>query len=268
MKTIKEIYRLPNCKKCENTRSVEYIDALLGSRTKACECVNYRSKLSLLRKSRIPDNYIGFEFSDYVPNTTESESTNQQNEWMIEDLKVCVKKHKLLRDEGYDLLLVGGAASGKTMLGTVVLKTLILKYGYSGIFTTAEELLMMSLDKISFGQKNHVPEITFEMLYDVDFLFIDNFQMISRLDNLPQMVMVVVSDFIKRRKASKKPMILTSQWSIEQLLQQQGFVSEMLYTLQSFRLRGTYSVQQRGMQLSKLGLPERKNVQGKKLIPK
>lgn len=234
MKSIDKIYSLHDCKMCKNTRTVPFIDKVLGKRTKDCECVSYQSRLNNLRRARLPDSYIIFEYKDYdtdIAETVDERTINKQSKTALGQI---IKKHKIVNENGIDVLLYGPKACGKTMLGTVYLKTMILKHGYTGLFTTGEELILMAMEKSNFKSDDTFNGLTLEALLQVDFLMIDGFDKLLNSKIYP-MVKVTINTILKQRKYNKKKFILTSETDLSRANE---FVSEMVYTLKSLPLKG------------------------------
>lgn len=247
MKLIKKIYKRPDCEKCLNTRVVEFTDNLYGIRTKDCQCVKYDDRVERLKKSRIPENYIEFEYDDYDHDIVkdEKDATNaelksnkkdrEQNRNMHIVLGKMMKEHQKVYDNGVDILLYGPKACGKTMLGVVYLKSMILEYGYSGLFTTGEELILLAMEKSNFKSDDSFNGLTFESLLNVDFLMIDGFDKLMNSKIYP-MMKVTINTIIKQRKNDNKMFILTSEKDLDT---SRNFVSEMVYTLKSLPFKGS-----------------------------
>lgn len=234
MKSIDKIYSLQDCETCKNTRIVPFTDKILGKRTKDCACVCYQSRLNNLRRARIPDNYIIFEYKDYDTEIAETKEERTINKHTKTALGAILRKHKIVHNNGIDILLYGPKASGKTMLGTVYLKTMILKHGYTGLFTTGEELILMAMEKSNFRSGDTFNGLSIEALLSADFLMIDGFDKLMNSKIFP-MVRVTINTILKQRKYNKKKFILTSE---EDLSRDGEFITEMVYTLKSLPLKG------------------------------
>lgn len=239
MKSIKEIYTLNDCPICKNTRLVYYVDKKISDikRTKDCSCVGYKSRLSNLKRARIPDSYIVFEYKDYNPDICTRVTDVEHNKKMHGAIGKLITKHDKIKEMGVDLLLYGPKACGKTLLGAMFLQKMILKFGYTGMFVTAEELILMATEKSSWNKEEEFNGITLEDLINVDFLMIDGFDKLVDTKVFP-MVKVIINSVMKQRKHSKKNFIITSS---KDLPVSNEFVAPMSYTLKAIELRGCYA---------------------------
>lgn len=254
MKTIKEVYSLPDCKKCANTRTVQYVDKRLGpeNRRTQCSCVLYGKNFGKLKRSRIPDGYLKFEFSDYRPDITDKIDHVKVNKKTHYNIVSLVGKHKILKQEGIDLLFVGGYSSGKTLLASVLLKELIMKYGYTGMFVTADEIVEAAYNKMKYEKIKNGLEL--EELIKPDFILIDGFDKLVLLQGIPTIVINYINVIVKKRKHMGKGFIMTSRQTLSQLRKNGQYISEMIYTVKDFLLYGKCTDDIRNDKLKRLGL--------------
>jgi len=260
MKTTEEIYRLPDCKVCGNTRRVKYTDRVLGERWKTCGCMVYQKRLDLLRSSKIPEGYLGYEFEDYRPEIGEDPKFIESNRKTLEELRLCVDKHDVLVKDKISLYIYGEGLSGKTLLSTVVLKSLILQHGYRGVFVTGDELLLMALDEIKLGGSTHGRERrwNFYELEEADFMLLDGLQNISPVDKtVPELVRVFVSDFVRKRIFSGKPMIVTGNQALHIMGKRYNYAEDLLGVSHRFKLQGKSGHLANEMRGEKLGFKQR-----------
>ncbi len=245
MKDKKAIYKLPRCNICNDTRVMTKTDSHFGEITVACKCVDYGSKLDRLRKARIPDNNIGWELSDYTPElysvVNKAPLTSEEvgkNKVAVTNIQEILKSHRIVSDNGIDIFLGGGVACGKSLLATVMLKTLILKYGYSGLFVTADQIVLMAQDKISFNKTDYKGP-TYDEMMEVDFLLIDGFHNLIGL-NVSTLTKITIRSLLKERKSMKKSFIMTSRSSFKEMINLDQICGEFAHTRQEIRLRGQF----------------------------
>lgn len=248
MKTKEEIFKLRDCCICDNTRKVAFDDDVYKNKYRACSCTKYQKNLNLLKKSRIPDCYISFEFNDYihtvydlfdVDNKIINQEDTDENEKSYNHLTKLMSDHRDIYNDAIDILLSGGCSTGKTLLATSFLKNLILIGGYSGVFVTSEELITLANEKNNYnGDRELSGGYTLENLIDVDFLLIDGFEEFALLElNKNSMTKITINKFLKERKFNKKSFILTSGMVLTKLVSK-GTVPGMVYTIVEIQLRG------------------------------
>jgi len=252
MRSQEELYALPNCLVCHNSRVVPYKDPVLGDRTIECGCCQYRKKINILRKSHIPNAYVQYELGDYQMEAGDDADVWKSNKKSVKKLVGLLKNHKTVVRESVDILLYGGVSVGKTMLGCVMLKEYILQHGYTGKFVTSDELIVLAMNKTRFNFDG----LTLDDFLDVDFLMIDNFHTLVNLDDLKikGMVKVYLSEFFQKRKHEGKSFILTSKLSLAPLMTRRVFVETMAYTLMDIRIGGRRGETKRMERAKMLGL--------------
>ena len=251
MKTIEEVYNTEiDCSTCGNTRRIRYVDPILGNREQSCKCVGYKKNIEKLKRSRIPKRYLGYDFSDYIHEVGDKNAwaANKKAHTAIVDV---VSQHSVVVENAIDNLIYGGKSCGKTMMGCIMLKQLILEHGYSGVFITSDELITLAMDHARYERASTLDEIL-----DVDFLLIDNFHKLAVLDTLKinDNARLVLDDFFSKRKNNGKCFILTSIMSVEALLKKKRFIIEMAYTIIRHTLHGCYGMEARRNNISKLKL--------------
>lgn len=237
MKTKQQIYTLPDCKICNNTRRMPFDDEVYGRRMKACSCTAYKAKLTLLKRSLIPDNYIGFEFQDFKTTYPELKEEQQANKNTLDNLQALVLKHERLINKNIDILISGPKTSGKTLLATAFLKQLILTSGYSGLYLTSDQLILTAIESTKYSQQEKEFDFDMRDIENADFLVIDSFEKLTN-NSLPSMARVVITESIHKRKAQKRPIILTSTLDYQTLTKENHFASEMIYTMLDFKIYG------------------------------
>jgi len=252
MKTSDEIYNLQDCSKCMNTRRISYEDPYLGVRDKQCSCVDYKKRVAILKKARIPKTYLGYELCDYKAEIGGEECWGANHESFRRLVKAS-HNHKTILHEAIDILIYGGVSCGKTMLATIILKNMILDYGYTGVFVTADELVTLAMEKTRFGVDN---DFTLDSLTDVDFVVVDNFHRVVDLDDarVSGTIKIILNDFFQQRKHNGKSFILTSHGSLRSLLQKQRFVDNLAYTVVGFKFQGNCGADVRKRKEESLGL--------------
>jgi len=230
--------QMTDCKICGNTRRVPYIDPVFGEREQQCKCMAYKKNIARLKRSRIPKSYIGFEFSDYKCNTKEKDNWNK-NKATVDRLIKTIGKHEIVVDDNYDIFIYGGAVCGKTMLASITLKQLILEHGYSGAYITAEELVILAIEKNRFGVEK---DLKLDDLLEHDFLVIDGVDELTDLDNgrISGNVCFIIEAFFAQRKNTGKSFILTSKLSFKGLLARKRFIPRLACTTIRYRLYGNY----------------------------
>lgn len=228
-----------SCSVCKNTRVVEYVDPILGKRFRTCVCTASQKNLLKLRTSNIPKRFMQRTFKNYNVDCG-SEKETDRNKNTIDNLKLLVEKHDTVTKMGYDVVLSGGVSCGKTMVGCILLKELIMRHGYSGYFLTAEELITMAIGKNRIDQEL---ASKFDEISAVDFVMIDDFDLLVNLDDkrISGNVFYILENFFSSRKNTNKSFILTSKLTLKTLIERDRFISKLSYTAMKFRLYGNYT---------------------------
>lgn len=238
MKKIKDIYKMPNCKICNNTRVVDYISARLGKRTKSCICTKYKKNLKMLKCSRIPDCFIEYEIDDYA-NLDRSNYKDVIKNYVnktVENVRSLLNdKCQIVREKSYDIMFAGHSGTGKTVLAVATLKKMILDHGYSGMFVTGEELVLMAIGQSKFNAGEIVNGISIDKLLEVDFLLIDGYEALLQ-EKLFSTVKIIIDGIIKQRKNDKKCFIITVNRDVSK---SDELSSELTYRLIPFILKGS-----------------------------
>lgn len=243
-----------SCKLCGDTRVVEYVDPIIGKRFKSCCCTSYQKSMARVKNSNIPKRFINRGFENYDVSVG-GESNSEKNKSTIDKLILTVKKHETVVRNGYDIIISGGVSSGKTMVGCILLKELMLQHGYSGHFLTGEELITLAIAKNKFdnGASSKLDDIS-----EMDFVLIDDFDLLVNLDDarISNNIFCILQNFFSHRKNTNKSFILTSALTFKELLSRDRFISKLSYTAMRFRLYGNYMKNKRGEITKNIGFGE------------
>lgn len=237
MKKISNLYTLPDCGICHNERVVTYVSERLGERTKSCDCTNYSKRIKTLKKARIPENLIEYEIEDYenVDRST-TKTVKSYAKKITEDLRTVIdERHKILRSKAYDILFAGEKGYGKSVLAVATLKKMILEHGYTGMFITGEELLLIAIEKNKFNSGDTFNGISIDELLSVDFLLIDGYDVLLQ-DKVYTMAKIVVDGIIRQRKNDNKCFIITAGRDVTA---KEELPSELSRRLITFKLKGS-----------------------------
>jgi len=239
MNDLRDIIPIGHCSMCNDTRKKIVRDDMMGEYKRDCDCVmNYRKGLKLIKESKIPDNYIHFTWNDYYPKV--GKEKEKENKKAVKELNDWINDQEYMRKNNGDLLIIGGKASGKTLLACIVLKEIMEKYAYSGLYVTAEELILNTVAQQSFNPNEEVEDL-FRNMTRCDYLIIDGFHLLNEQD-ISKMSLFRIRNMLKRRKHYRRCCILTSNIPFKDLSKSSTFVSEMVYSLTKVRLYGDYSL--------------------------
>lgn len=191
----------------------------------ACICMNVHKIVEFLNSAEIPDRYIKARFTSLQFSHLSNEQAKilSQN---VEKIKLFAENinadtHK---NNKYFLVLFGCVGSGKTLLATATLKSLIIRYQLSGKFIDFQYLL--SLLKAQF-EENRSGESLLAMYRHIDILVIDEFAK-GRLDK--EWPLEMLDDLVNYRYNHKKITIITTNY----LPPQQSYNQEQKTIHESF----------------------------------
>ncbi len=167
----------------------------------ACGCVNVHKAVSYLNSAEIPEKYIKAQFYSFKTSHLDAKQGKVLEE-NIEKIKAfCDRKNTK-----YFVTLFGPVGSGKTLLATAALKSLICQYQYSGKFIDFQYLL--SLIRHQYENKQ-ASEHLLNTYRSADVLIIDEFAK-GRMDK--EWPFEKLDDLINYRYNNKKLTILTTNY--------------------------------------------------------
>jgi DNA replication protein DnaC len=200
------MYLLKHCKLCNgkgyvfnNNRSyrgeVENLDTNVA---KECECLQKVKLYRRYKKSNLLTNYYGFDFKkDFITEGPVKKS-----------ILGIVDNLEEFKEMGYGLLLHGGKGTGKTMIGTEILKSAI-RNGYSAHYDFFPSIIDVfaqrgfEADKAKYAYEKKIAS--------VDFLLLD--ELGKEVDNHKNFTRSDISRFLEinvLKKRSNKSTILIS----------------------------------------------------------
>jgi DNA replication protein DnaC len=198
-----------SCIKCGGSRKlVEDTDSY--RKVLLCDCVAQFNDEYSLALSNIP---AGLRFLTKHDISEEFVKNNKEN-W--HRIATYSKKLKDAHDNGAGLFIHGENGSGKSFAATLVLKR-ALKDGYTAYF-----ILLRKLTKIAFDALNNQEsyENLERLMTEIDFLVIDELDKVYKDRN--DLVYNLLEDLFKQRYYSKKPLIVTSNVSQDEIARIHG----------------------------------------------
>ena len=215
----------PYCKKCGEPRFFEATKFGYPNFKVGCMCacqvrVDRENELLKIRQENerkfkedqrlsVIGKNIDKTFDDYI--------TDKENEDLVHRLQAYCKNSEMALSRNVGFYISGESRVGKTMLTSIMCNELVKK-GYSCLFTSISRLLAEIQSGWSgIGVKE--PEIL-RKVESVDFLFLDDFG--TELIGKERKVGGTFEEnktfaIIDARSRSGKPLIITSNYSIEQL---------------------------------------------------
>lgn len=167
----------------------------------ACICMNVHKAAAFLNNAEIPERYIKAQFYSFKTSHLNVQQAKQL-ERNIEKIKQFCEK----QTNKYFVTLFGPVGSGKTLLATSALKTLICQYQIAGKFVDFQYLL--SLIRYQYENKR-AGEHLLDTFRSAEVLVIDEFAK-GRMDK--EWPFEKLDDLINYRYNNKKLTILTTNY--------------------------------------------------------
>jgi len=193
------------CPKCKDT-------GFIG----ASKCTCYKQKLiqlhykdSQLQELTRTNNFKSFDFNLYPTHKIGNEKdTPRKNIEKIYDRSLAYIDN--FKSHSDNLLFYGNSGTGKTFLSTCIAKELLDK-GYLVVYKTSDELIK-DLRDLKFNSN----KILEELIFNCDLLVIDDLGS----ESITDFTRAELFNLLNKRLLTKKRMIISTNLTLEQLLQQ------------------------------------------------
>ncbi len=214
------------CKQCNTSRTHVMPDNIHATKGRcACQQKAYlntkvRNQREILwedyyrrkRLAQVPERYVNSKLKDYL--------TTEDNKKAYKKVLDYLRNSEEMRNQNKGLYIYGDVGVGKTLIAACLCNELLTR-GYSCKFTTITELLC-ELDK-TYMYQGQVDGNVLKKVKAADFLFVDDFgkEFIGR-EEKPELYKTTekqVNLIISARYHAKKPMIMTSNYSKNYLLE-------------------------------------------------
>ena len=221
------------CKKCHTLRETENIIPYFEKRMPVmCQCMKEavtereeeqerakkQMQLDKLRKASL----LGGRYKD-ARFSNAKRSNPSFNNAMARCEKYCSISNEALAN-GYGIFFYGESGVGKTHLTACMCNELI-EQGKQCLFTSFIEI--SKAIKSTFGKGNAEAESLIRLLGTVDFLFIDDFGTeVVKKNGEDNWLQEQVYDIINKRYNELKPTIFSSNYTLNQLVNERGLMSK------------------------------------------
>lgn len=221
------------CRNCHTLRETEDILPYFGKRMPIiCKCrkeaiekreeeeriAKKQMQVDKLRKaSLLGGRYANARFSN----------SNRGNPSFNNAMKRCEKYCSISKEalaKGYGIYLYGESGVGKTHL-TACMCNELMEQGNQCLFTSFIEI--SKAIKSTFGKGNAEAESLIKLIGTVDFLFIDDFGTeIVKKNGEDNWMQEQIYDIINKRYSDLKPTIFSSNYTLNQLVNERGLMSK------------------------------------------
>ena len=218
---------LRHCKVCGEVRQTVCMGQVVGC---ACSCKQkeiaerdakekqLKDKLYIRELKRV--SLIGTKFKDVSFENTETDHSAKFKEVYNRCIKYCQIADTALK-QGIGIYLYGDKGTGKSRL-TACIANSLLEQGHSTLYTNFDEI--SKYIRNSYSNHSMDSELEFlQKLDDVEFLILDDFgtEKVAK-GNQDLWLQEKVFGVINRRYNYKKPVIITSNYSLRQLIDDRG----------------------------------------------
>ena len=221
------------CTKCHTLRVTENVIPVFEKRMPIpCKCMReaeqkakskeeYNRKMQMLDKLRTA-SLLGDRYKD-----TKFESTDLSVGGEFEKaFRRCQKYCDIADDalaKGYGMYLYGNSGTGKTHLTACICNALIESY-HQCLFTNFFEI--SRLIRSTFN-RNAEAEGVIKRICDIDFLFIDDLGTeLLKKNGEDNWLQEQIFDIINKRYNNKKPTVFSSNYSLNELIEQRGMMEK------------------------------------------
>lgn len=198
----------PNCSLCAGSGHRTYLNNLT---LYACSCMHVHKLAVALNEAGIPDKYVHADLNSFATQHLNEQQTKKLHDNIRKIEEFCAQcasfaTGKKTGAQKYFVTLFGPVGSGKTLLATAGLKTLIATYGLHGYFVDFQYLL--SQLRAAYDEKK-TGENILKKLRESDILLIDEFGK-GRSDKEWQLEKL--DDLVNMRYNAKKVTIITTNY--------------------------------------------------------
>lgn len=209
-----------NCKKCED-KGYTFNDR---NEVVWCECKLKKDEEERLEKSGLADRVKNNTFKNY----------KQDNEQREKAVNTCLEFLKNFKEHRPSIIFMGEVGAGKTHLAIATSNKLLSKY-------SVKYVLYDEIKKLKFYLTNReYIEKEFSKFKDAPILFIDDlFKNLDKVNDYEKIKseIEVVYEIINYRYNQKKPLIVTTELNINQLMKvDKAIASRILEMAKNYRV--------------------------------
>lgn len=189
-----------------------------------CECKLKKDEIERLKKSGLADRVKENTFKNY----------KQDHEQRTDAVNTCVKYLENFKEKKPSLILMGEVGAGKTHLAIATCNKLLSKYQVKYVlYETIRELKFSLKDRAYYNQELY-------KFKNIEILFIDDlFKGLDKLTDLTKAKaeLDIVYEIINFRYNNKKPTIITTELSINQMMKiDKAIASRILEMAKGYRI--------------------------------
>ena len=221
------------CTKCHTLRVTEKIVPVFNKRMPVpCKCMkeaeakekakeDYNNKMQMLDKLRSA-SLLGDRYKDITFDNTDISVGGDFEKAFRRCRKYCDISDEAL-SKGYGIYIYGNSGTGKTHLTACICNALINKLQQC-LFTNFFEIAKLIR---STYNRNTEAEIIIKRICDIDFLFIDDLGTeLLKKNGEDNWLQEKVFDIINKRYNNRKPTIFSSNYSLNELIEQRGMMEK------------------------------------------
>lgn len=207
------------CKRCQQPRTV-YSEFFEKQVRVPCHCEQMAAQIQTLREKSL----LGRRFEDVRFDNTEMSSP--EFEKVFKRLEQYCKVAPTVLSRGIGVYLYGEKGRGKTHLTACMVNALTQQL-HSVLFTNFSQISQAIRSTFNKNRTGQSETEILDRLSAVDFLFIDDFgtEKVTRGDE-DLWLQGKIYDIINDRYVNKKPIILTSNYSLRELVEDRGMADK------------------------------------------
>ena len=174
---------------------------------------------SLKENSLLGKKYANVNFDNFIPNENLSESFKAAYNKLLEYFNDWQRN----KNNGNSAFMFGETGVGKTTLEAVLSNSLIEKYHVAVVFTNFSEIVNKIKDTFKQNSRRSESDVL-DFYNSVELLVIDDIgiQKFVNNDDKDNYLQAKVYDIINNRTSNYMPMIFTSNYSLQNLIEERG----------------------------------------------
>ena len=220
------------CKNCNTKRRTDFL--VFGKYMPVmCKCKEEeynkeQERNNQLEKQRIVDklkrtSLLGDKYKDATFENTDTLHNEDFKKIYTRCKNYCIASSKVL-ENGIGIYLFGNKGTGKSRITACMANELMNKY-YTVLYTNFSEISKQIRE--TFNKSGESESDFLERLNSIDFLFIDDFgtEIVTK-NGQDIWLQEKVFEVINKRYNNNKPIIFTSNYSLEQLIKERGIADK------------------------------------------
>lgn len=220
------------CKNCHTRRRTDFV--VFGKYMPImCKCKEEeynkeQERMKQLEKQNIVDklkrsSLLGEKYKEALFENTET-THNEEFKKIYDRCKKYCESSGLVLEKGIGIYLFGNKGTGKSRITACMANELMNKY-YTVLYTNFSEISKQIRE--TFNRTVETESMFLDKLTNIDFLFIDDFgtEIVTR-NGQDIWLQEKIFEVINKRYNNNKPIIFTSNYSLEQLIKERGIADK------------------------------------------